>query len=118
MFDAFSRLMYERGYDAITLADIAEAAGMARTSMYNYYPTKEALLVSYTDSEMDRFVDELRADLAEADGAEERLRLYVRRQLEYFATHHLERVRVAHEAVHAFMHNTAIFHDLHATRVA
>src|SRR5262245_56562687 len=89
VFDALARLMYERGYDAITLADIAEAAGMARTSMYNYYPTKEALLVAYTDSEMEAFVAQLRADLADAQGAVERLRLYVRRQLEYFATHHL-----------------------------
>ena len=29
-----------------------------------------------------------------------------------------ERERVAHEAVHAFTTNTAIFHDPHATRVA
>jgi len=89
VYDAFARLMYERGYDAITLADIAEAAGMARTSMYNYYPSKEALLIAYTDAEMQQFVDDLRAALAEADGAVERLQVYVRRQLEYFATHHL-----------------------------
>jgi AcrR family transcriptional regulator len=89
VFDAFARLMYERGYDAITLADIAEAAGMARTSMYNYYPSKEALLVAYTDGEMATFVDDLRAELDRAGGAVEKLRLYVRRQLEYFATHHL-----------------------------
>jgi AcrR family transcriptional regulator len=89
VYDAFARLMYERGYDAITLADIAEAAGMARTSMYNYYPSKEALLVEYTDAEMQRFVDGLRADLEESHGAVERLRCYVRNQLEYFATHHL-----------------------------
>ncbi len=89
VFDAFARLMYERGYDAITLADIAEAAGMARTSMYNYYPSKEALLVAYTDDEMERFVDDLRDALSGASGAVERLRLYVSRQLEYFATHHL-----------------------------
>src|SRR5690606_17872687 len=57
VFAAFARLMYERGYDAITLADIAEAAGMARTSMYNYYPSKEALLIAYTDDEMQRFLE-------------------------------------------------------------
>jgi AcrR family transcriptional regulator len=89
VYDAFARLMYERGYDAITLADIAEAAGMARTSIYNYYPSKEALLIAYTDAEMAHFVDNLRADLERADGAVERLRVYARRQLEYFATHHL-----------------------------
>jgi AcrR family transcriptional regulator len=89
VFDAFSRLLYERGYDAITLADIAEAAGMARTSMYNYYPSKEALLVAYTDDEMARFVDELRVELHRASDPTERLRVFVRRQLEYFATHHL-----------------------------
>lgn len=89
VYDAFARLMYERGYDAITLADIAEAAGMARTSMYNYFPSKEALLVEYTDAEMQRFVDDLRADLLQAEGAVAKLRCYVRNQLEYFATHHL-----------------------------
>ena len=89
VYDAFARLMYERGYDAITLADIAEAAGMARTSMYNYYPSKEALLVGYTDAEMERFVDDLRTALRRADGPVERLKAYVRLQLEYFATHHL-----------------------------
>ena len=59
---------------------------MAGTSMYNYYPSKEALLVAYTDSEMEHFVDELRNDI----GAE--------------------------EAVHTFTHATAVFVDLAATR--
>ena len=89
VYDAFSLLMYERGYDAITLADIAEAAGMARTSMYNYYPTKEALLVAYTDAEMERFVDELRVELHRVPAPVDRLRVFVERQLQYFATHHL-----------------------------
>ena len=89
MFEAFSRLMYERGYDAVTLADIAEAAGMARTSMYNYYPTKEALLVAYTDDEMARFVDELRAELQATASTVDRMHVFVARQIEYFATHHL-----------------------------
>ncbi|MET0628045.1 MAG: TetR/AcrR family transcriptional regulator [Acidimicrobiia bacterium] len=88
-FDAFARLMYERGYDAITLADIAETAGMARTSMYNYYPTKEALLVDYTAAEMARFVDELRVELYRTPDPVDRLRTFVRQQLEYLATHHL-----------------------------
>ncbi|MET0421857.1 MAG: TetR/AcrR family transcriptional regulator [Acidimicrobiia bacterium] len=89
VFEAFAKLMYDRGYDAITLADIAEAAGMARTSMYNYYPSKEALLVAYTDREMTQFVDQLRLELHRAEGAIARLQVFVRLQLEYFATHHL-----------------------------
>lgn len=89
VFEAFSQLMYERGYDAITLADIAEAAGMARTSMYNYYSSKEELLVAYTDDEMARFVGELRDELTSVASPVDRLRVFVERQLEYFATHHL-----------------------------
>jgi AcrR family transcriptional regulator len=89
VFDAFARLMYERGYDAVTLADIAEAAGMARTSMYNYYPSKEALLVAYTDDEMANFVEDLRIELDGAGTPVDRLRVFVQQQLEYFATHHL-----------------------------
>lgn len=55
MYGAFESLVREHGYDALTLADIAKAAGLARTGIYNYFPDKEALLVAYTAHTMDGF---------------------------------------------------------------
>ena len=59
--------MYERGYDAVTLADVAEAAGLARTAMYNYVPDKETLLIEFAARETDRYVGGLREALREVD---------------------------------------------------
>lgn len=89
IFEALARLMYERGYDATSLADVAEAAGLARTAMYNYFPDKESLLVEYTGRETDRYVAQLREALREVPDPVGQLRAYIRHQLTYFSTHHL-----------------------------
>jgi len=89
IFEALSRLMYERGYDAISLADVAAECGMARTAMYNYFSDKESLLIGYASRETDRYVGELREALAEVEGPVARLQVYIRSQLTYFSEHHL-----------------------------
>lgn len=89
VYRAFEELIYERGYDAVTLADIAKASGLARTGIYNYFPEKEALLVAYTAHEMDEFFSGLRAELHRVDHPLERLDTYVRAQLSYLGSHHL-----------------------------
>jgi len=38
------RLLADRSYDQISIAEIAEAAGMARNTIYNYAPDKAALV--------------------------------------------------------------------------
>lgn len=89
IFEAFARLMYERGYDSVSLADVAAATGLARTAMYNYFGDKEALLVDYASRETARYVTELRAALASVDGPVAALQVYIRSQIAYFAEHHL-----------------------------
>lgn len=41
-----ARLIRERGFDAVSLRDIAEAAGVPPGSMYYHFPTKELLFTS------------------------------------------------------------------------
>jgi AcrR family transcriptional regulator len=38
-------LFCERGYDAVTMSEIAEAAQVGRATLFAYYPTKEALVL-------------------------------------------------------------------------
>ena len=89
IFGAFSDLLYQRGYDAITLADVATAAGMSRTTMYNYFPDKDALVVAFTDHESSRYLVELQRTLSVIENPVDRLQAFVAEQLRYFATHHL-----------------------------
>lgn len=89
IFEALTRLMYERGYDALSLADIAADVGIARTAMYNYFASKDALLLAYVTRESEAYLGELRAALASVDNPVDRLRTYIQQQLRYFASHHL-----------------------------
>src|SRR3546814_17814226 len=42
------RLFIERGFEATTLDDIAEAAFLSRRTMFHYFESKEELVLSHT----------------------------------------------------------------------
>jgi AcrR family transcriptional regulator len=44
--EAAHRLFDERGFDAVTVASVAEAAGVSEGTVFNYFPTKEDLFYS------------------------------------------------------------------------
>jgi len=44
IYTAAIELIRERGYDSVTMADIARAAGLARASVFNHFPAKLAFL--------------------------------------------------------------------------
>jgi AcrR family transcriptional regulator len=49
-------LFLDRGYDAVSVEDIAAAAGMSERSFFRYFPTKEAVLRRYRRSLSERLV--------------------------------------------------------------
>ncbi len=46
ILEAARQLFAARGFDSSTARDIADAAGIASGTLFNYFPTKEALLAS------------------------------------------------------------------------
>jgi AcrR family transcriptional regulator len=89
LFAALSQLMAESGFDSVSLADIAAAAGVGRTSVYNHFPDKESLLIAFIEHETSHFVAELTAALARVADPQEQLRVYVREQINLKRVYHL-----------------------------
>ena len=52
VFDAAISLFVERGYAAVSLGDIAAKVGLARNSLYRYFPDKSAILVRWYRAEL------------------------------------------------------------------
>ncbi|GAA3194706.1 TetR/AcrR family transcriptional regulator [Nonomuraea roseoviolacea] len=50
------RLFAERGYDAVTVNEIAEAAGVAKVTLFSYFPSKDCLVLDGVKDDMARIV--------------------------------------------------------------
>jgi len=58
--DAARRLFLERGFEAATVTDIAEAAGVSPATVFNYFPTKEDLLYNRLESFEEELLDAIK----------------------------------------------------------
>lgn len=54
-------LIVQRGYDAVTMKDIAKAAGIGDATIYKYFPTKERLIIGYFDAVAEQAVQVARS---------------------------------------------------------
>ncbi len=55
--DAAVRLCLENGYHAVTVAGIADAAGVSRRTFSNYFPGKAECVVGFSDGVLDDVLD-------------------------------------------------------------
>jgi len=56
-----ARLFAERGYERVTVSEIARAAEVAEQTLYNYFPTKEQLVTDREQQIQQRLGDLIRA---------------------------------------------------------
>ncbi|MER7499928.1 TetR family transcriptional regulator [Nonomuraea pusilla] len=55
------RLFDARGYDAVTVNEIAEAAGVAKVTLFSYFPSKEAIVLDGVGDDLAGAVERRRA---------------------------------------------------------
>ena len=84
MLEACAELIDELGYDGVTTTLIAERAGVAVGSLYQFFPDKRAVVQSLTERNLDRFMVDVLEELDQAalehwwDAAGVVLEVYVR----------------------------------------
>ncbi len=84
---AVSRLSRDQGIDAISMTDVANEAEITRTVLYNYFPDKAALLLAFTERVTHYFIDSYERELPGRASPAERLRVFIRLQLDGLLAH-------------------------------
>ena len=51
--DTAARMFVERGFDAVRVGEVAEACGVSEKTVFNYFPSKEALVLDRLESTAD-----------------------------------------------------------------
>ncbi|MFD5727855.1 TetR/AcrR family transcriptional regulator [Streptomyces sp. NBC_00523] len=72
--------------EAVTFAAVARATGLARNSVYKYFPGRPELLAAVVEDAMPRWTDAIRTGMAAARTPRERITAYVSAQLELVRT--------------------------------
>lgn len=74
IIDAARTLFAERSYDEVSIADIAVKAGVSRTVLYDHFPSKPAVLLSFLSDEITALVELIANQVAQEGSAEQRLK--------------------------------------------
>jgi AcrR family transcriptional regulator len=77
VLDAAEALFAQRGYEAASMADVAERAGVSVGTLYHHFPDKRALLLALIDDWGDRELARGRGRIAELREAPEGVRAAV-----------------------------------------
>jgi AcrR family transcriptional regulator len=87
--DIATLLFIERGFDAVSIREVADAADVSPTTVFAHFPQKEALVFDEDDEQREQLVAAVR-DRAEGVGVLEALRAFYERELRANAEEHRE----------------------------
>lgn len=85
VFAAAIGLFTERGYSNVSYADIADEVGLARNSLYRYFPNKAEILARWFHQELDRRLERSAQILARDEPPLDLIVAWVDDQLDYAA---------------------------------
>jgi AcrR family transcriptional regulator len=77
ILDAVEAVAAERGFEGMSIAAIAERAGVAVGTLYNYFPDRDALLVAFVKTRREAMHARLESVAVSGDTVEERLASYL-----------------------------------------
>jgi AcrR family transcriptional regulator len=84
ILDSALELFHQQGFDAATMRDIAQKAGVATGAAYYYYPSKDAIVTDFYQRSNAEMQPQIESALEHASGLENRLRALIGVKLAYF----------------------------------
>src|SRR4051812_18242419 len=84
---AARRLFAHRGYARTNIEDIAEAAGVAKGTIYLYFPSKEAVFAEVLETDLETLTTETIETTSAAATLEGRLRAFLDLRVRYMQEH-------------------------------
>ncbi|MFG2311047.1 TetR/AcrR family transcriptional regulator [Streptomyces sp. NPDC048566] len=81
LLDAARSLLSEGGTEALTFPALAERTGLARSSVYEYFRSRAAVVEELCEVDFPVWAAEVSSAMAAAEGPEGKVEAYVRRQL-------------------------------------
>jgi AcrR family transcriptional regulator len=88
LLDAAERILLTDGHDALSFRALGERTGLARNSIYRYFSSRDDLIATLCERDMPRWLEELQAAMASADGLDGRVAAFVSTQLRLVAAGH------------------------------
>ena len=84
---AAARAVAEHGFHGMSMRELARATGRSPASFYNYFRSKEAVLLAIQLEAFDVLLSAVRTALARFTSPQERLYAFVLNHVQYFAKH-------------------------------
>jgi AcrR family transcriptional regulator len=81
------RLLGRRGVKRLGMQEVSEAAGVARATLYRYFPSKDHLMDAVAIFDERTFAEGLAASLAVVEDPSDRIRTFVAFAFDYIRTH-------------------------------
>jgi len=81
---AARRVFAEKGFHDATVEDIAELAGVAKGTVYLYFPSKQAAYWAALEHDLVKLHEETRRKVEAAEGLEDKIRTFLGFKLRYF----------------------------------
>jgi len=106
IIDAARTLFGRSTYDRVSMAEIARTAGIAKSSIYTYFPNQEALFVEIAWRDTEQFVGGLEKDIESCAG--DPVEALITGFLEYYLQHEARWRMITHFALNGNKNNASV----------
>lgn len=82
-----ARLFAERGYEAVSLLEIAQAVGLSKTTLYHYFESKDEILGTLIATTISKLTEFIAASIPADSPPAAKLTAFMEAQAEFFEQH-------------------------------
>ena len=91
------QLFVRKGFSETSMREIAAAAGVGKSTLYDYFPSKDDILIAYVADEVQHMTADAQQIMAQDLTVTEKFRRIMRKQLEYLLANKLQNLRISYE---------------------